>query len=188
MTLGIAAYRQAGDLIEDADVDDNANIAIAKLSTRTLRLSIPAPCFQRLGTGVITGFLGVYGGVVFPDANQGDMLITFPIPDEWVSGGIITARVWWKTTATAGNIKLIGNLKSTTQDGTTANEETVNATDAANGTTNLINDTTMAFAAADFAVGDIVAFNLERIPADAADTIAADALIFAVDFEFTGRG
>lgn len=188
MSLSIAAYSQAGDLIEDADVDDNANIQISKLTTRTLSFSFPAVMSQKSGSGVISSFLGVYGGVVLPDANTGNLYMAFPLPDEWVSGGIITVRVWWKTAATAGNVKFSGLLKSTTKDGTTASEETVTVTDAANGTTNLINDATMAFAAADFTAGDIVGFNLKRDPADAADTLSSDTLIFAIDFEFTGRG
>ena len=188
MSLSIAAYSQAGDLIEDDDVDENAEIEIAKLGTRTLIFSFPAPLFQKSGAGCVSGFLGVYGGAVMPDANATNLFISFPVPDEWVSGGNITVRVWWKTAATAGNVKFSGLLKSATIDGTTAVEETVTATDAANGTTNLINDTTMAFAAADFTIGDVIGFNLNRTPTDAADTIASDTLVFAVDFEFTGRG
>lgn len=188
MSLSISAYGQAGDLIEDADVDDNANIQISKLTTRSLRISFPAPLCQTVGAGVATSFLGVYGGVTLPDANAGNMFLSFALPDEWVSGGIITARIWWKTTAVAGNMKLTGALRSTTKDGADSAEETLTATDTAAGTTNLINDTTMAFAAADFATGDFVGFNLSRNPLDAADTLGADVLILAIDFEFTGRG
>ena len=188
MALGISAYRQAGDQIEDADVDDNADIEIAKLSTRTLIFSFPAPLFQKSGTSVINSFLGVYGAVVLPDANDGDIYVSFPLPDEWVAGGNITVRIWWLTAATAGNIKFFGKIMSTTIDGVPTNEEISTVVDTANGTTNLINDATISFAAADFTAGDIIGFNLNRTPADAADTLGADAKILAIDFEFTGRG
>lgn len=188
MALGISAYRQAGDTIEDADVDDNADIQISKLGTRTLIFSFPAPLFQRNGSGVITAFTGIYGGVVLPDANDGDMWISFPVPDEWVSGGDITVRIWWLTAATAGDIKFFGKLQSTTKDGTPANEEIDTVVDTAKGTTNLINTATIVYAAADFAVGDVIGFNLNRTPADGSDTLAADAQVLCVDFEFTGRG
>ena len=89
MSLSIAAYRQAGDTIDDADVDENADIEISKLGTRTLLRSIPATMFQRSGAGCVLTNNGVYGGVIMPDANDATLYIAFALPDEWESGDIV---------------------------------------------------------------------------------------------------
>ena len=187
MSLSIAAYRQAGDTIEDADIDEDAGIEISKLATRTLYVSIPAPALMRSGAGVASGAEGVYGTVTLPDANTGILYGFFPLPDEWDSG-TITCRIWWNTPATANDVKFSIALKSTTVDGTTTAEETLTVTDTADATGDDINNATVSFAAADFTKGDFIGFSLTRDPSDVADTLGASAKIFAVDFEYTGRG
>ena len=187
MSLSIAAYRQAGDQIEDDDVHPNANIQISKLGTRTLYLSIPATLFQRSGSGVALVTSGVFGGVTLPNANTGNLYASVPLPDEYDSG-TITLRVFWKTAATAGNLKLNANLASVAKDGALTVEEAETATVAANGTTNLLNEATFTFTASDFEAGDIVGVNLNRDPADVADTLASDVMIIEATLEFTGRG
>lgn len=188
MSLSIASYRQAGDLIEDADVDENANIAISKLATRTLYYSTPAQSTIKTGAGVVDAFNGAYGGIVMPDANASSLFISLPLPDEWVSGTPITARVWWITSVTAGNALFAGNLKSATEDGATAVEEVQTVVGAAAGTANLLRGSTMTFLAADFTAGDIIGLKVDRTPADASDTLAADLTVLAIDIEITGRG
>lgn len=187
MSLSIAAYRQAGDYIEDADVSDNANIETAKLGTRTLYRSLPATIFQRSGTGVSLTTSGVFGGVTLPDANAGSLFASFPLPDEYVSGAI-TIRIFWNTTATSGAAKFFADVKSTSQDGSLTSEETDSVVDTANGTASRINDATIDLDAADFTAGDIIGLKIYRDPSDGSDTLGADLVVFEVTLEFTGRG
>lgn len=188
MSLSIAAYIQSGDLIEDIDVDDNADIAISKLATRTLYLSLPASLAAKSGTSVANTIVGLFGGVLMPDANTGILYWSVPLPDEYDSG-TITLRIWWTTAATANNAKFSVALSSRAagQDYSTT-EETQTVTDAANGSASTLNVATVTFLAADFTAGDIIGIQLTRNPADAADTLGANLTIHAIDLEYTGRG
>lgn len=187
MSLSIAAYRQAGDQIEDADVDENANIQTAKLGTRTLYRSIPGTAFQRSGSSVALVNQGVFGGVTLPNANTGNLYASFPLPDEWTSGTIVL-KIFWNSAGTAGDLKLTANVKSTTDSGTLTAEETDTVTTTVNGTTTRINESSITLDAADFTASDVIGLNISRDPSDAADTLASDVMIMEVTLEFTGRG
>lgn len=187
MSLSIAAYRQAGDQIEDGDVADNANIQTAKLGTQTLYRSIPGTAFLGSGSGVSQTNSGVFGGTTLPNANSGSLYASIPLPDEYVSGDI-TLKIFWNSAGTAGDLKLTADVKSTTDDGTMTSEETDTVTTTVNGTTTRINQSSIVLSGSNFTAGDVIGLLISRDPADAADTLASDVLIIEVTLEFTGRG
>ncbi len=183
----ITGWGQAGFLIADDDVSPDANLARAKLGTRTAYVTIPAAGMLLSGTGVVKGFTGVFGHVVFPDANTAALYATIPLPDDYDSGDIVF-RIFWLANDTTGDVKFTLAASCVSPAGATTAEETDTVTDTAAGTVNLINSAAITIAAAVFTGGDLIALLLSRDPADAADTIAADVNILAVRMEYTARG
>ena len=187
---GRAAYRIAGHQFADEDFDKNANIETSKLGTRTLYYTIPATAFHLSGTSVAKTFSGVFGGVTLPDANAGAMYIAIPVPAEYDSGNVVL-RIYWNSVSIAGNLKLTSEIKPVSEGDTTAVGATDTATSAANGVTTVTATMTITIAAADFrttALEEMIGLKISRNPADGSDTLSADAIIFAVSLEFTGRG
>ena len=185
---GRTAYRLGGYTIADEDIDNDANIKTSKQATRTLRLTIPATAFVLKGAGCVKTYLGVFGAVTMPDANISELYMAIPKPCEYVSGDI-TIRILWSTAATSGNLKLTvvykGIISGDTMD---TGGTTVTATDAASGTTLLLNEITLTITAADITNDDLITFYIERDPANGSDTLGADIKVYAVSLEFTGRG
>lgn len=188
MSLAISAYRQAGDQIEDVDVDPNADIETSKLGTRTLYRSIPPAAFMLSGSSVAFTNNNVFPAITMPDANAGNIYVSLPMPDEWDEASDITINIIWQTSATAGNAVLNASAASRKEDGAMTSEVSGSATTAAQGTANRIQISSIALAAANFAKGDIIGLNISRDGTAVGDTIAADLRILAVYIEFTGQG
>jgi hypothetical protein len=183
----ITGWGQAGYLIGDEDVSENANIQRSKLGTRTAYILIPATSLAAAGTGCVPGNTNVYGHVVMPDANSSSLTGAIPLPDDYDSGDI-TARIFWLTAATAGDVKFsLAHACRAAGEALTA-EATGTVTDTAKGTTLLINNCTITLAEATITDGKILGFVLSRDPSDGSDTLSADARILAIRFEYTARG
>lgn len=175
----ICTSRIAGFKIANADIDDNAAIALSKLGTRTKKIKLSFDYFD--GT---TAFDGVFPEYLFAHAAQKTGYVSFPFPTDYASGDVIV-NVYWKTAGSTGNVKITADIKSTPTTGSTASEDTQNDTDASATT---ITKSTFTFAAALFAAGDIVGLAITRDSSDAADTNTDDVEMVAVELEYTARG
>ena len=184
----ISAYRLAGHQIEDEDIDPDARLETSKFATRTLRKTIPAVACLKAGAGVVELVSGsVLAGVTLPDANAGNLYMSFPKPAEYDSGDVVL-KILWNSAATAGDLKLTSDIKTATTGSTTASGATDSGTDTADGTTTDLSELSITIAAADFNANEFIGLNISRDPTDVADDIAADVIVFAIAMEFTGRG
>jgi hypothetical protein len=107
----------------------------------------------------------------------------FSIPQNFVSSA--AAKLNFTTSATTGNgrfrltYRAVGgdNVESLDQ---TGNQEQVSVTKAAPGAAHRKVEASFALTSANFAVGDLC----ERLDDTGVDTIAADIVVFALDFEY----
>lgn len=112
----------------------------------------------------------------------------FKIPKNFIGSPKIIVN--WTSTAITGNTRwefdyraVGGNdTESLDQAGT---QESVGVTDAAPGAVNRKLECEMALTAANLAVDDIVQFEFFRDGADAADTMAAVAILHSLEFEYS---
>jgi hypothetical protein len=185
---GKTAYRLGGDTIADEDIDNDANIEISKLATRTLRFTIPATAFHLEGTGCVMGGVGDFGYIVMPNANFSIVYVTIPKPCEYTSDDI-TVRILWASAGTSGNLKLAFTYRGITA-GSVDNlgEASTSNTDATNGSANTLNEMTLTITAANIVSSNSIEMWFERDPADGSDTLSSDIKVFAMSLEFTGRG
>lgn len=186
MTLDIAAWKQAGNLISDEDVDDNADIESSKIATRTLQIFLPARAGRATGTTGATNN-GVFGGVIMPNSASSSIHWAMRIPAEYDSGDVTFKICLVRAGAGAGNIKFTLNIKSASVGDSLASGASGTATSAAPPTA-AIKEMSVVMTAANFTAGEIVFVKLFRDPADAADTLAEDLIALGVSVEFTGRG
>lgn len=184
----VSAYRLAGYQFTNDDFDNNAEIASSKLGTRTLYKTIPAAACTLNGSGCTRTNSGVFGGVTMPDANDSDISYSLRLPVEWDSGNI-TLRILWNTAATSGDIRLVTTYSAIKSgEATNATTQTVTSTDTADGTASDLNEITFTLTGTNFEAGDYIGIKITREPANASDTLGANAIIFALSFEYTGRG
>jgi hypothetical protein len=127
--------------------------------------------------------------LIFADtATRIGLRYGFTVPKDYVGNPKVI--VVWTATATTGNVvwdfdyRAVGgdNAESLDQAGT---QESVTATDAAPTTAHFRLETALALTAANLAIDDEVECELFRDGADASDTMAAAAIVFAVLFEYT---
>jgi hypothetical protein len=112
---------------------------------------------------------------------------TFTVPQNYVG----TARivVIWTATAILGNVawdfdyRTVGGDDTTSLD-QTGTEQTITVTDAAPGAALRRLRVELTPTAGNFAPGETVAFTLFRDGSDAADTMAASAILFALLFRY----
>lgn len=111
----------------------------------------------------------------------------FTVPKNYVGSGKII--VVWTSTATTGNCRwefdyrTVGGDDTTSLDQTTTEESAV-VTDAAPTAAHRRLEAQITLTAANLAADEEVEFELFRDGADAADTMAAAAIVFAVLFEY----
>lgn len=183
-----SAARRAGFKLNNKSVHPDAAIDMSKIGCRTLRLGLPAPAWVGIGTSVALAEDGVFPVFLLPDANSGNLYGSFKLPAEWVSGTDLVVNIYWKTSDISGDVEFSVALASiTTGEATTATDTQVVAT-TVNATANKLNKSSVTFAAALFAAGDIVGINILRNPADAQDTLGSDINFVYAEVEFTGRG
>jgi len=109
----------------------------------------------------------------------------FQVPQNYV--GTAKLNIYWNANATTGNciFDLSYLTRSSGEDmGAAATDTTDTVTTGTNGTAFNLNKSTMTLTAGDFAAGDIVPFELFRDTANASDTLAAAAIVFAITFEY----
>lgn len=112
----------------------------------------------------------------------------FTVPKNYVSAGAFI--VVWTSTATSGNVVWDVDYRTVDGDNTTSldqagTQESLTVTDAAPGAANRRLEVSLAATAANFAADDMVTAALFRDGSDAADTMAAAAVLFDLLFEFS---
>lgn len=112
----------------------------------------------------------------------------FTVPKEYVADPKLV--VVWTATAITGNCRWEADYRTVGGDDTTSldqsgTEESVGVTDAAPGAAHRRLEAILALTPANFAADEEVEFTLFRDGADAADTMAAAALLFSLLFEYT---
>jgi hypothetical protein len=111
----------------------------------------------------------------------------FTVPQNYV--GTAAVIPIWTSTATSGNCRwrltyrTVGGDDSTSLD-QTSNEEQSSVTDAAPGAANRRLTPTISPTSANFAAGETVTFLFERNDDSSTDTMAADALLFDLIFQY----
>jgi len=127
--------------------------------------------------------------LVFADtATRKGLRGGFAIPKNYV--GSPALKIVWTATAITGNVvwdydyRAVGgnDAESLDQAGT---QESVTVTDAAPAAAHNRLEASVALTAANFAVDDEVEFEFFRDGVDAADTMAASALLFGLYFEYS---
>lgn len=182
-----SSARRAGFKVNDAAILDVAAISMAKIGCRTLYVPLPLCMFHPAGGSIGTSLDGIANIISCDDAGASNLYASFRLPAQWDSGNI-TVTIYWKTVATTGNAKFTVDLASKAVGGTTALEETVTVTTAAQTTASKLNVSQAVFTAADFTAADLVGLKITRDGTAVGDTIAAQLQIAGVAFEFTGRG
>lgn len=111
----------------------------------------------------------------------------FRVPKNWVSTNGSKILVEWVTPATTGNLVLDLEYKAvalTESMDPSTDDEALTVTDGAAGTTLVRNQAEFALDETKLAVDDEVLWKLSRDGADAADSLAAEALILGIYFEY----
>jgi hypothetical protein len=112
---------------------------------------------------------------------------TFSVPQNYVGTAAIVPV--WTSTATSGNCRwrltyrTVGGDDTTSLD-QTSNEEQVSVTDAAPGAANRRLTPSLSPTSANFAAGETVEFLFERNDDSGTDTMAADAVVFDLIFQY----
>lgn len=110
---------------------------------------------------------------------------TFTVPDGYVGAPALVVR--WVTTATSGDVRWQAGYRAIAvgedYDPST-DQQSVGVTDTAAGTTLFLNEAIISLTAANFTVGDEVPFRITREGSNAADTLAAAAVITSVIFQY----
>jgi len=124
--------------------------------------------------------------LIFNDTSTKDSIYgVFQVPQNYV--GTPKFVVDWSSTATTGNAIFDLDYRAVaigeSMDQATA-QEALTVTDAAPGTTDLLQEALMAATAGNFAAGDMVPFLLSR-DGVSADTIAAALSVYGLYFEYT---
>lgn len=113
----------------------------------------------------------------------------FTVPQNYVTTAVIIPV--WTSTAITGNCRWRFTYRSVGGDDTTSldqtgNEEQVSLTDAAPGAAlRRMTPTGLALTSANFAVGETVEYLFERNDDSATDTMAADAILVDLLFQYS---
>jgi len=175
----------SGRKVGNADVDTNAAIATSKLGTRTMTDSIPIPALE----GLTITYSGVFPEIAFDKASDESAYATWEVPGDWAETGNIVIELYHTCdTVIVNDVIWAVDVKSTTVDGTTATERQETATTTVNGVAGQITKSTLTFAAAYFAAGDIVGIKITRDADNASDTADEDVNLVAVRITYTARG
>lgn len=114
---------------------------------------------------------------------------TFPVPDDYVSGDINVTVSWSPSNTNGGNVQWeFGYASLPDADTITGGDFTLlTPTEAANGTTNQIQQETFAIPAGVIAADEVVFIILNRDGAAGADTFTGNVDIHEVRVEYTGK-
>jgi hypothetical protein len=131
-----------------------------------------------------------YYSLDFDPTTQEFAHATVPMPSDW-DGGTITARFWWTATGTSTNSvvwaiegRSYGDLETIDQGYGTA-QQVADAHSATALQAQLSDATPEITLAGTPAAGELVHFRVKRVPADASDTLAVDAMLLAVVITYT---
>lgn len=126
--------------------------------------------------------------IIFPDDSTRTLLHgVFAVPQNYTNTANVV--IVWTATAVAGDVewdfeyRAVGgnDTESLDQAGT---QESVNANDTAPSAANERMEITIALTDGNFAASDTVTFALARDGTDGGDTMAADAMLFDLFFEY----
>lgn len=130
--------------------------------------------------------------LAFPDASTTGAQWTFELPPDANATPAPSIKLFWKANVTANSVRWSAQLAAWSNAATTAmpvhNFATANLLTAATGATTArqMNTSTIALTNADsIAAGQMCSLMLQRIGADAADTLLADAELIAIEFAYT---
>lgn len=131
----------------------------------------------------------MYKTLDFDTTTQERACFQIPMPSSW-DEGTVTARFIWTAAAGSGGVAWdIAGVAHSDDDGldATAFGTAVQVTDTllATGDVHKTSETSACTIAGTPAAGDIVSFRVRRVPADAADTIANDVRLIAVELFVT---
>lgn len=110
----------------------------------------------------------------------------FSVPKDFVSAPKLVAI--WGSSATAGNCVWDAEYKAIAAGESldpSTDDETATVTTAVGASAWLQRSSSLTLTAANFAIDDLVEFSFGRDGTDAADTLAADALLFDLLFEYS---
>lgn len=112
----------------------------------------------------------------------------FTVPQNYTSGG--TFVILWASTATTGDVVWDVDYTSIAASGETfdpnSDQEALTVTTSTNGTAQIGNSSSVAATAGNFVAGDLVQATISRDGLSGSDTMAADAIVYAIIFQYTG--
>lgn len=188
MDLSIAAWRQAGAKLINADFSTDAEIERKKLGTRSLIYQLKITSGALSGSSVAKVAASPYGGVTFPDANAGTAAFQIPIPDAWEESQDLVIKMYWKATPTSGDAYFTLDYNSAEAGEALTSVATLTSTDTTKGTAEDINETSFTIPASAIKAGDILGIALGRDPTNGADTLSSDVEVLGLAAELTARG
>ncbi len=126
---------------------------------------------------------------VFVFANTGAVRINlygaFDVPKDYVSTPVFVAK--WTSQSTTGDVVWDVDYRAVTAgeslDQATA-QESLSVTDAAPGTTDLMQEATVAATGGNFAADDLVEFLISRDLSDASDDLTDNVQLFSLEFQY----
>lgn len=181
-----SSARRAGFKVNNASIKKAAAIAMAKMGTRTLRVALPCQAWH-LANNASFEAKEIFTVISMSDAGVDDIYVSFRLPAEYDSGDL-TVVILWSSVSVTGAAKFSVDFASKAASATTASENTQTVTTTVSATANKINESAVVFASSLITAGDLVGIHINRTPADAADTLGAEATISGIFVEFTGRG
>lgn len=110
---------------------------------------------------------------------------SFMVPENYVGTPLI--RVLWTSAATTNDVVWDFDYNAVTDTESMdpgAVDQAVTVTTTVDGTANDLNTSDLSLTASNFAAGDIVQFSLARDQSDSADTMANDAIVHDVLFQY----
>jgi hypothetical protein len=144
------------------------------------------------GKGTGTAPVPFWAELAFPDASTTGSMWTFELPPDANASPAPSIRIFWKANAVTNSVRWSAQLTAWNNTATTAmpahNYATANLLTAATGTTTArqTNVSTIPLTNADsIAAGQTCSLMLQRIGADAADTLTVDAEVWLVELSYT---
>ncbi len=127
-------------------------------------------------------------GYAFDAAADEAVTLNFRVPDNWVAGSDVTAYIYWCANAVAGDcVWDLITVPLAESEAMAGAGNTDSVTDTTDGTANDLNITAAVTisASTEWAAGDLVVLKVNRNADDAADTLAADAVLLGVRIDYT---
>jgi hypothetical protein len=114
----------------------------------------------------------------------------FSVPKNYNASGTTSFVIVWSSTATSGNVVWDADYRAVTGNDSesldqTTQDEQLTVTDAAPGAAWRRLETSVSATAANFAADDTVQFEFARDGVSGSDTMAADAYLFGLFFQYT---